>query len=621
MRGLVGLYGALTLLVVAVLIVARFRLLGATPVQAIISEALASGFGGLILSTLLMALIALLGAFAMTSARQLTPGPGRVLSIGFRKRRIGVQLPHAGPGFTARIGQSVILGIGAAIVCYCGWLYAPLSLAIPGAPPPDANALAAAAFALGFPALVSERAMAGFPEAQLPEQPGLRRLLILTTALLAIAGCLEILQAAGFTWAVWPMWIIAWVPVIVAVELGLRALARLFLPAPSAATAKAATDSMAADVLTRGPRAPAQLIRTHLGLDFSRSWALSYLSAALGPAIIVTAVFCWLLTGVKIINTGERGVYEQFGAPVAVYGSGLHVVLPWPLGQIHSVEFGTIHSVAAGTDEKSDPDQGISAEAVPPASLNRLWTTEHATQAQYLVADDSGGKQSFQTVNTEILVLYRTGLTDADALQAVYGVIDQETLVRQAASRLAVRYFGSRKLSDVMGAQRETLQETLRAEIAKDVATAKGGVEIVAVVIEEIHPPAGAAAAYHAVQAAEINAKASISAEVGRAETTSGAARSQALDLTDAAKATATETVQSATGEAYRFAADKRGYDLSPRSFLMERSFANLASSLSRAPLTLIDHRLNLSQGAILDLRSKAATNPSSPTDPATTVP
>ena len=32
-------------------------------------------------------------------------------------------------------------------------------------------------------------------------------------------------------------------------------------------------------------------------------------------------------------------------------------------------------------------------------------------------------------------------------------------------------------------------------------------IEIVSVLIEEIHPPAGAAEAYHAVQAAEINAK------------------------------------------------------------------------------------------------------------------
>jgi regulator of protease activity HflC (stomatin/prohibitin superfamily) len=406
---------------------------------------------------------------------------------------------------------------------------------------------------------------------------------------------------------VWPTWGLTWVPALIAVELALRALARLFLPEPSPASARAATESILADVFTRGPRAPAQLIRTHLGIDFSRSWALSYLSAALVPALVITAFFCWFLTGFKLIGTSERGVYEQFGAPVAVLGPGLHVLAPWPFGKVRPVEFGTIHSVATGTDEAADPAEDISAEDTPPTSLNRLWTTEHATQAQYLVASESGGKQTFQTINTEILVLYRIGLKDADAMQAVYGVINQQDVVRQAASRLALRYFGSRTLESVMGAQRESLQETLRSEIARDVAAAKGGIEIVGVVIEEIHPPAGAAAAYHAVQAAGINAEASISTEIGRAAATSGTAQSEAIQLLGSAQAGAVETVQTATGDAYRFVADKRGYDLSARSFLMEHRYRNLASALAQTPLTIIDHRLKTGSGTVIDMRASRA--------------
>ena len=67
---------------------------------------------------------------------------------------------------------------------------------------------------------------------------------------------------------------------LVVLELAIRALARLFLPAPLPANARAMTDSILAGVLTGGPRAPGSLLRTHLGLDFARSWALSYLSAA-----------------------------------------------------------------------------------------------------------------------------------------------------------------------------------------------------------------------------------------------------------------------------------------------------------------------------------------------------
>jgi regulator of protease activity HflC (stomatin/prohibitin superfamily) len=186
-------------------------------------------------------------------------------------------------------------------------------------------------------------------------------------------------------------------------------------------------------------------------------------------------------------------------------------------------------------------------------------------------------------------------------------------VVRQAASRLALRYFGSRTLEAVMGAQRESLQETLRSEIARDVAAAKGGIEIVGVVIEEIHPPAGAAAAYHAVQAAGINAEASISTEIGKAAATSGTAQSEAIQLLGSAQASAVETVETANGDAYRFVADKRGYDLSPRSFLMEHSYRNLASALVQTPLTIIDHRLKAGSGTVIDMRASRAGQSSKP--------
>lgn len=615
---LTWLYGALAIATAVLLTLPGWRLTTAAPVVAVVVEAVKGGVGGLLLVTLLLMLSALFASLALTAARHRVVAEPRIIQFGIRKRQVRIVIPQTTAGFAARIGQAVILSVGGIAICFLGWYLS--SGAKAGAMPTSANAnvLAAVAFTLAFPALVTERMMAAYSEVELPEAPALRRLLLLTTVILALAGCLELLRGFGFTWAIWLIRLAAVIVSLTAIELALRALARLFLPPPAAANARAAIDSIIADVITRGPRAPAQLIKTHLGLDFSRSWALSYLSAAIGPAIAATAVFCWLLTGLKLIDTGQRGVYERFGAPVAVLGPGLHVLLPWPLGQMRSVEFGTIHSVAAGTDQASDPDQRIGAEAIPPPSLNRLWTTTHATEAGFLVASESGGRQSFQTVSTEVLILYRIGLTDADALQAAYGAEDPDALVRQAGSRLAMRYFGSHTLEAVMGAQRETLQESLRAEIAHDIAPAKAGIEIVGVVVEEIHPPAAAAAAYHAVQAAENNAKASVSEETGLAFGTAGAAQSEAADILAKAKASATERIQAATAEAYRFAADKRAHDQSPRSFLMERSYNNLIGALGKSPMTLVDHHITTSPDSLLDMRASRQSAGPTPAAPAT---
>src|SRR5262249_46771135 len=135
-----------------------------------------------------------------------------------------------------------------------------------------------------------------------------------TTVLLLAAACLELGRANALEWLIWVAIALACVPSAIALELAARSLARLFLPAPPAQAATAVASSLLASVLTGGPRAPGNFLRTHLGLDFARSWALSYLSSAVVPALFGTVLFCWLLSGVKLIDLGQRGVYERFGA-------------------------------------------------------------------------------------------------------------------------------------------------------------------------------------------------------------------------------------------------------------------------------------------------------------------
>jgi regulator of protease activity HflC (stomatin/prohibitin superfamily) len=597
LRRLVWLYGTFVVFVGLLLSVAVWPIDVLHPLQTLAMQAIADGFGAMLMAALLLALMPVVGTYVMSAARQY-PLPENAMP--HLARPAGWSLAGLGPGFVARMGQGVIVPLGAALIYLSCWLLWPNEAAAPSTG--SANFIAALAFGLAFPSLVAERTMHAFPAPQMPEAPTLRRLLLLTTVILVAAGCIEIGLGAGLTWLQWPAMAVICLPAVIATELALRALARLFLPQPSPAAARAVTQSVVASLLTGGPRAPGALIRTHLGLDFARSWALAYLSTAAMPALFATALLCWLITGVKLVDLGQRGVYERFGAPVAVLGPGLHMLLPWPLGRLRPVEFGTLHSISVGTQDSEATTEQIDAEATPPASMNHLWETAQPTEVQYLVASQSGGQQNFQVVTAEIQVVYRIGLTDTAALQAVYGAVDQEALVREAAGQLLVRYFNSRTVDAVLGARRETLAEELRAELTRTIAARKAGIEIVAVIIEAIHPPIGAAAAYHEVQAAEIKAEASISDETARAARAAGIAQQETNQLIDSAQATAVETVQTATGEAYRFAMDRRAAAVGP-AFLLERSYSSLVSALRQTPLTIIDHRLDAAQSPFVDLR------------------
>ncbi len=60
-------------------------------------------------------------------------------------------------------------------------------------------------------------------------------------------------------------------------------------------------------------------------------------------------------------------------------------------------------------------------------------------------------------------------------------------------------------------------QNDIALAVQKDMDALNSGVEILAVIVEAIHPPAGASNAFHGVQAAQISAEALVARERGKA--------------------------------------------------------------------------------------------------------
>jgi hypothetical protein len=267
-RRLSFVYGLCALSVVLLLPLALLPEGMAPPVQALAHEAGAGGAAAAVLAALLLALTGLLGTLALTSARF---RHGSALEQGRLATHTAWRNVFDHPGVAARIGQGIIVPAGALLTYLALQLLWPSEVAAQN--PASANILAGFIFALAFVSLVCERIMVAFPAPQLPEAPTLRRLLLLTTLLLGATACIELGRAAMLGWLRWPQYAITLLPLLVALELALRALARLFLPAPAPANARAITDSILAGAITGGPRSPATLLRTHLGLDFARSWA------------------------------------------------------------------------------------------------------------------------------------------------------------------------------------------------------------------------------------------------------------------------------------------------------------------------------------------------------------
>ncbi|WP_392892845.1 protease modulator HflK [Pseudomonas migulae] len=509
-----------------------------------------------------------------------------------------------------------LVQIGAPTLWLGGWAVLALfsveqawNLALPAAALGfSANVGAALLLLLAFGLLVLERQLAQENPAQWPEAGSLAQLTrVVIVSFVLSALCLLF----GSETSVWPVRLavlIGLLPGLVAVELLLRAVLSLFSPRREQLEPTLLARSFIADLL-RWPPQPLLALQHELhnrfGIDLRQIWAFTYMRRAFVPVLAVVVIVGWSLTGIHEIPLQGRGIYERFGKPVEVFGPGLHAGLPWPLGRVLSVENGVVHELATSVGEVSAPITPEPAEGPAPAIANRLWDASHVNDKSQVIASSRADKQSFQIVNMDVRFVYRIGLTDQAALAATYNSADVPTLIRSTASRILVHDFASRTLDGLLGEDRVGLAEEIGKAVQADLQTLDSGVEILATVVEAIHPPAGAANAYHGVQAAQIGAQALISRERGAAAEATNQAQLQASIARDQATANAREINAAAQAAGLKFSAEQKAYASAGQAFVLEQYFSQLSQGLTNAKLLVIDHRLGGSSNApTIDLRT-----------------
>ncbi|HCS46596.1 MAG TPA: hypothetical protein DIW52_27970 [Pseudomonas sp.] len=470
------------------------------------------------------------------------------------------------------------------------------------------SASAALSLLLAFGLLVLERQLTQENVAQWPEAGPLAQLTRVAIICLVLSALCLLFASETSVWPVRLAVLIGLLPGLVAVEMLLRAVLSLFSPRQERLEPAMLARSFIADML-RWPPQPLLALQHELhnrfGIDLRQIWAFTYMRRAFLPVLAVVSIAGWSLTGIHEIPMQGRGIYERFGKPVEVFGPGLHAGLPWPLGRVLSVENGVVHELATSVGEAAAPIMAEPAEGPAPAIANRLWDASHVNDKSQVIASSRADKQSFQIVNMDVRFVYRIGLSDQAALAATYNSADVPTLIRSTASRILVHNFASRTLDGLLGEDRVGLAEEIGRAVQADLRKLDSGVEILATVVEAIHPPAGAANAYHGVQAAQIGAQALISRERGAAAEATNQAQLQASIARDQATASAREINSTAQVADLKFSAEQKAYASAGQAFVLEQYFSQLSQGLTNAKLLVLDHRLGGSSNApTIDLRT-----------------
>lgn len=473
-----------------------------------------------------------------------------------------------------------------------------------------------------FPFLVLERSFAGLNPATMLEAKSLTytlRLVLFTLLGLALSYVLRWF-ALPFSMAVEHTVLVF--NALVALELALRGASYIFMPLPPLGARRHATSLVASLLRLQRPslKGIQASVSGQFGIDLGRSWALGFIRRATLPMLGGLALSGWLLTGVTTFSISERAVYEVFGVPQSVLHPGLHVHLPWPFGRLRSVEYGVVHQIpiafldeeiyGAAMPEKKISEPKPTIEGAPPASADRLWEASRPTEASYLVASNQNGRENFEVINVDLRIAYRIGLSDAAAMSAAYSLESPENLIRASAGRMLARYFARYTLSSILGQDRETFIRNFQKELQARLNILSPSIDIVGVVIETIHPPAGAAEAYQQVQAAAIDAVTKVANARGDAVRDVRQGEADATEARDGATAQAAETVAEAKVGTALFAGDVQAYRAGGQAFLFEKRLAILGAAITpETPVTILDSRISANQMQMLQMRA-APTSP-----------
>ncbi len=410
--------------------------------------------------------------------------------------------------------------------------------------------------------------------------------------------------------SLWLMKIASLILLLVAIEIGIRVFTALFyIPAPDKPH-PFITRSLVAEQY-QWPIRPLQQMRRkifqHFGVDVSKIQAFRLIGQIFVPVVFGIVVVGWLVSGLNQVALDNRGVYERFGHPVTVLKPGLHVGLPWPFGKVVKVDYGAVHELKlseAEAPEKTLPLKiADSVEGPAPQDSWRLWDNSHTTDQAQLIASAINDKQSFQIVNMDIRLIWRVGMQDTDAMKSLYQTEDLPTLIQRVSRQVLAKYFAHQQLDDLLNEQRSTMSATLNKEIQQRLNRLDTGVELLYTRIESIHPPAGAANAYHGVQAAQIAANAGIMREKGYAATVTNDAQRKATVAIDKAKAAANELQAQANKSQLRYIAEYDAWKINPEAYINERRYQTYSKALSQTPLLIIDNQASGVNEPMLDLR------------------
>ncbi len=258
-----------------------------------------------------------------------------------------------------------------------------------------------------------------------------------------------------------------------------------------------------------------------------------------GPKIVIlVVVLLWMASGIYIVEPDEAGVVQRFGAYVYSTGPGPHYHLPFPIETVKTPKVSQVRRVEIGFRSMTARDGTfLQSRALPEESL-------------MLTGDEN-------IVDVQFSVQYQIG----NPVDYLFKIDRPNETVKSAAEAAMREVMGDAKIDSVLTSGKLKVQTDTKALLQTMLNRYDSGIEVLAVQLQDVHPPKEVIDAFKDVASAREDKIRLVNEADAYANDILPKSRGRAAAIINEATAYREQIIRRAKGGAARFSALRAEYD------------------------------------------------------------
>jgi membrane protease subunit HflK len=258
-----------------------------------------------------------------------------------------------------------------------------------------------------------------------------------------------------------------------------------------------------------------------------------------GPKIVILVlVVLWIASGIYVVEPDEAGIVQRFGAYVASTGPGPHYHLPFPIESVKTPKVSQVRRVEVG--------------------FRSAHARDGSTQQYTAVNEESlmlTGDENI--VDVQFIVQYQIG----NPVDYLFRVDRPDETVKSAAEAAMREVIGNSKIDSVLTSGKLKVQSETKALLQSMLDRYDCGIDVVAVQLQDVHPPKQVVDAFKDVASAREDKVRFVNEADAYANDIVPKARGRAATILNQAMAYKEQVIRRAKGGADRFSALRAEYD------------------------------------------------------------